>query len=118
MLFFTIFLKKKKKKKMETARHSKQTNANLTAFPILNFISLFFFIHIFALETSATIPATMPIYYICLIVFFSFYLFLSQRKYKNKARLRTPVVSRNGAQVVEMASGAGHPKTSRGIPFA
>lgn len=46
----------------------------------------FFKTSFFALETSATVPTTMPIYYICIILFFSPCPFTL---YKNKARLPT-----------------------------
>lgn len=45
----------------------------------------------FALETSATLPATMPIYYICIILLFFLFFPLPcpLTPYKNKARLPT-----------------------------
>lgn len=46
----------------------------------------FFKTSFFALETSATLPTTMPIYYICIILLFSP---CPLTLYKNKARLPT-----------------------------
>lgn len=66
MFFFTNFLTKKKKKKKLEFEHSKQANANLIK-AFFHWAQLHFLLW---KHRQPSVPVTMPIYYICIILLF------------------------------------------------